>query len=72
MSQNVLYFGWVSKISFLTTWPKKRAPPKHYKIGVSAIFWWGEKHTRHETAILDQKTKIQKFQLLFARVFKVF
>ena len=32
ISQKFLIFWWVSKSSlFLTTWPRKRAPPKHYK-----------------------------------------
>ena len=37
ISQNFLCFllG-VRNFPFLTTWPKKRAPQKHYKIGVSA------------------------------------
>ena len=47
------FFGGCPKYPFLTTWPKKRAPPKHYKIGVSANFF--EKYMRHKTAILDQK-----------------
>ena len=32
ISQKFLIFWWVSKnFPFLTTWPRKRAPPKHYK-----------------------------------------
>ena len=37
LSVMIFFFGGVSRNSFfLTTWPRKRAPPKHYKIGVSA------------------------------------
>ena len=50
MSQ--FFLGECPKFPFLTTWPQKRAPPKHNKIGVSAIFWKWKKHMRHEKAIL--------------------
>ena len=48
---------------FLTTWPKKRTPPKHYKIGVSANQFL-KNRLRQKTAIFGQK-HIQKFQLSF-------
>ena len=40
--QSMFYlFWWVSKISFLTPWPKKRAPKKHYKNrGFSKVIFW--------------------------------
>ena len=34
-----LFWVGVQNFPFLTTWPKKRAPKKHYKIGVSANFF---------------------------------
>ena len=69
LSVKISFLGRVSKISFLTTWPKKRAPPKHYKTrGFSKLFF--EKHMRRETAIFGPtRTKIQKLQLSILPIF---
>ena len=50
---------------FSTTWPRKRAPPKHYKNrGFSTPIF--EKQLRvMKRPCLDNKKKIQKFQLSF-------
>ena len=56
ISENFLLF-WVGvqNFPFLTTWPKKRAPKKHYKnSGFSKLFFW-KTHMRHETAIFGPK-----------------
>ena len=56
----------VQNFPFLTTWPKKRAPKNTIKIGVSAThFLENSSESRNGSAILDQKTQIQKFQLSF-------
>ena len=41
ISQNFLCFGGggVQKLPFLTTWPRKRAPPKHYKNRGFSLFF---------------------------------
>ena len=53
ISHNFLFWGGVQKLPFLTTWPRERAPPKHYKIGVSAYFL--KKVMRHERPFFDPK-----------------
>ena len=55
ISENCLLF-WVGvqNFPFLTTWPKKRAPKKHYKNrGFRPFFWKAD--VRHETAIFGPK-----------------
>ena len=50
-----LFWVGVQNFPFLTTWPKKRAPKKHYKNrGFSILFFW-KTHMRHETAIFGPK-----------------
>ena len=74
LSMKFFVFWWVSNISFLTTWPRKRAPPKHYKNwggGGSANFFL-KKQMRHETAIFGPKKQIHKFQLSFFCLFLLF
>ena len=56
LSVKIFLFFWVGvqNFPFLTTWPKKRAPKKHYKNrGFSNFFL--ETHMRHETAIFGPK-----------------
>ena len=60
------FFFWVGvQISFfLTTWPKKRSPPKHYKNrGFRPFFWKAD--MRHKTAIFGPKNQNHKIQLSF-------
>ena len=64
-----MFFWWVSKISFLTTWPKKRALQKHFQNMGFQFFW--RKYMHHETAIFGQ-TQIHKFQLSFFCLFLLF
>ena len=56
ISENFLLF-WVGvqNFLFLTTWPKKRAPKKHYKNRGFSKLIFGKKHMRHETAIFGPK-----------------
>ena len=62
------FFGWGVQneiFLFLATWPKKRAPPKHYRnMGFSLLFF-EKKICVTKRPFLDQKTQIQKFQLSF-------
>ena len=59
------FFGGCPKFPFLTTWPKKRAPKKHYKNrGFSKAFFWKQLCVT-KRPFLDQKTQNQKFQLSF-------
>ena len=46
---------------FLTPWPQKRSPPKHYKNRGSRPFLWGKADVRHKTAIFGQKPKFINF-----------
>ena len=71
MSHNVLYF-WVGVQNFLLTGqlgPKKRAPPNHYKIGVSTIFWWGEKHASRNGDFGPKKQKSRNSSYYFLPIF---
>ena len=53
-SEFSFFGGGVQNSLFLTTWPRKCAPPKHYKHrGFSTSIF--EKQLRHETAIFGQK-----------------
>ena len=50
------FFDRVSKnCLFLTPWPRKRAPQKHYKNRGFSLFFFGKEVMRHETAIFGQK-----------------
>ena len=50
----LLFWVGVQNFPFLTTWPKKRAPKKHYKNrGFRAFFFKAD--VRHETAIFGPK-----------------
>ena len=54
----------VQKFPFLTTWPRKRAPKKHYKNrGFSKAF--GKIVMRHETAIFGQKNPNPEIPVIF-------
>ena len=66
ISQNFLFFGGVSKnCLFLTTWPRKRAPPKHYKNRGFSIPIFEKQLCVTKRPFLDKKTQIHKFQLSF-------
>ena len=54
----------VQNFPFLTTWPKKRASPKHYKIGFQQSIFW-KTDVRRETAIFRPKKPKPEFQLSF-------
>ena len=66
ISQKFIVFCWVSKKSlFLTTWPRKRAPPKHYKNRGFSTPILGKQFCVTKRPFLDKKTQIHKFQLSF-------
>ena len=46
--------GGVQKLPFLTTWPRKRAPPKHFQNRGFSLFFL-KNVMRHETAIFGPK-----------------
>ena len=60
-----LFWGGVQNFPFLTTWPKKRAPPKHYKNRGFSNLFLEENICVMKRPFLDQKPKIQKFQYHF-------
>ena len=72
ISQNELFsyqsnvFWWVSKNShFLTTWPRKRAPPKHYKNWGFSTPIFEKQLCVTQRPFFGQKNQIQKFQVSF-------
>ena len=67
ISQIFLFWG-VSKIPFLTTWPRKRAPKNTLKIGVSARHFWKNSYASRNSHFRT-KNQIQKFQLSFLGLF---
>ena len=59
-------FWWASKISlFLTAWPKKRAPKKHYKTRGFSKAFFEKQICVTKWPYLDKNSQIQKFQLSF-------
>ena len=66
INQIFLIFWWVSKNSlFLTTWPRKHAPPKHYKNRGFSTPIFEKQLCVTKRPFLDKKTQIQKIQLSF-------
>ena len=64
----LLFLVGVQNFPFLTTWPKKRTPKKKgFQQGM-----FKKTDMRHETAILEKKNQIQKFQLTFFAFFFLF
>ena len=57
ISQNFPFWVGVQNFPFLTTWPKKRAPPKHHKIGVSANFVLKKTYASRNGLFWTKKTK---------------
>ena len=57
ISQTFLFlFGGVQTFPFLTTWPKERAPPKHYRSrGFNKPIFEKKTDMRHEAAIFGQR-----------------
>ena len=56
ISQSFLFSGGCPKCPFLTTWPKKRAPPKHYKNrGFSLLIFEKTKICATKRPFLDQR-----------------
>ena len=67
--QAFLLFWEVQNFPSLTTWPKKRAPPKHYKNMGFSKACLEKNHMRHETAILHQKTNPEIPVIIFFCLF---
>ena len=66
ISQKFLIFWWLSNNSlFLTTWPRKRTPQKHYKNRGFGTPIFEKELCVTKRPSLDKKTQIQKFQLSF-------
>ena len=61
------FFFWVAFqiFPFLTPWPKKRSPPKHYKIGVSGPFFGKADVCVTKRPFLDKKPKFINFSYHF-------
>ena len=61
------FFFWVAfqNFPFLTPWPRKCAPKKHYKNRGFRAFFFGKQMCVTKRPFLNQKTKIHKFQLSF-------
>ena len=62
----------VQNFPFLTTWPKKRAPKKHYKNRGFSKAFFEKQICVTKRPFLDKKTQIQKFQLSFFCLFLLF
>ena len=65
ISQFFLFLVGVQNFPFLTTWPKKRAPKKHYKNRGFSNPFCGKQFWVTKRPFLDKKSQIQKFQLSF-------
>ena len=67
LSVKIFFFGGggVQKLPFLTTWPRKRAPKKHYKNRGFSKAFLEKQLCVTKRPLLDKKTQIQKFQLSF-------
>ena len=66
INQNFLFWGGgVQKFPFLTTWPRKRAPPKHYRNKGFSTPTFEKQLCVTKRPFLDKKNQIQKFQLSF-------
>ena len=50
-------FCFVQKTCLMTTWPKKRTPPKHYKIGSQQTRKTQQQIAATKRPLLDQKPK---------------
>ena len=61
-----LFWGGVfQKLPFLTTWPRKRAPPKHYKNRGFSTPILKNSYASRNGHFWTKKTQIHKFQLSF-------
>ena len=67
LSVKIFFFIWggVQKFPFLTTWPRKRAPKKHYKNRSFSKAFLEKQLCVTKRPFLDKKNQIQKFQLSF-------
>ena len=72
ISQKFLFFGGLPNIPFFTTWPRKRAPPKHYKNRASAHQFLKNSYASRNGHSWTKKNQIHKFQLSFFLVFFFF
>ena len=63
--KNSYFLVGVQKFPFLTTWPRKRAPPKHYKNRGFSTPIFEKQLCVTKRPFLDKKNKIHKFQLSF-------
>ena len=69
ISQNFLFLGGCPKFPFLTTWPKKRAPPKHYKTRGFSKPFLKKTYASRNGHFRTKTTQIQQFQLSFVCLF---
>ena len=65
LSVKIFFLGGGQKLPFLTTWPRKRAPKKHYKNRGFSKAFLEKQLCVTKRPFLDKKTQIQKFQLSF-------
>ena len=66
-----IFCGGVQKLPFLTTWPRKCAPPKHYKNWGFSLFFEISYASRNGH-FWTKKAQIQKVQLSFFLPFLLF
>ena len=70
ISQNFLFFGWVSKIPFFDNLAQKTRTLKHYKNRCFSKLFLKKKHMRHETAIFGPKNQSSEIPvIIFLPVF---
>ena len=69
-----IFFFWhgIQKLPFLTPWPRKRAPQKHYKNRGFSLFLLERSYASRNGHFWTKKTQIQKFQLSFFLAFFLF
>ena len=71
ISQNFLFFGWVSKIAFFDNLAQKTRTQKHYKNEVSAFFF-GKKLCVTKRPFLDQKNPNSEIPVIIFWAFFLF
>ena len=73
ISQNFLFFGGgCPKIPFLTTWPRKRAPKKHYKNRGFSKAFLEKQLCVTKRPLLDKKNKSRNSSYHFFCIFLLF
>ena len=72
LSVNFFGGGGVQKLPFLTTWPRKRAPPKHYKNRGFSLFFFEKSYASRNGHFWTKKPKSRNSSYNFFLPFFLF